>query len=134
MDSLISYASEQNPPVSLVTRAVLEDAEKYKKEFIENYKENLKNQNTDGPLDYQYGYYVIKDDNEGYDGYIYWLKTRDLQEPESMTSKVCDAITPGCLKTRKNNRVYADAGGSKKCAKKTRKQRRHRNSKRNNKK
>jgi hypothetical protein len=50
--------------------------------------------------------------------------------PKSLSARLCNILTPGCLQTR----VAAEAGGSKKRAKKTRKQRKHRNSKRNNKK
>jgi hypothetical protein len=56
---------------------------------------------------------------------------KPIAREDSFGKKICDALTPGCLKTR---RVYAESGGSKKRAKKTRKQRKPRNSKRNHKK
>jgi hypothetical protein len=57
---------------------------------------------------------------------------KPIAPEDSFSKKICDALTPGCFKTR--SRVHAESGGSKKRAKKTRKQRKHRNLKRNHKK
>jgi hypothetical protein len=134
MDRLISYASEQTPVVNLVNQDVLTNAEKYRRDRIEKHKSDLrihrleltaKNINS---ISEEPDYYSISEEPNGY---IHWLKKKLLSPQQSIVAKVCDALTPGCLKTR---RVYAESGGSKKRAKKTRKQRKPRNSKRNHKK
>lgn len=124
MDRLISYASEQNPVVHLVNQDVLTDAKKYREKSMVKHKSELENNTIE-----LYDYYLI---SEKSGGYIHWLNSKPLPPPKSMTATVCDALTPGCLSRR--SRVHAESGGSKKRAKKTRKQRKHRNLKRNHKK
>jgi hypothetical protein len=129
MDRLISYALEQNPPVTLVNQDIFVNAEKYRKKYKDNFYKLQKDNNYYGAhISGESGYYAISEEPGGY---IHWLKSKPLPPQQSITAKVCDAFTPGCLKTTRNNKVYADAGGSKKRVKKTRKQRKPRNSKRN---
>lgn len=121
IENLNTYALNQEPPVKLVNQMVLDNVLKHE---IEGDPDTID----------KISFTAFKNN------YITLLSEILLKYPnpvesplqQSMTAKVCDALTPECLKTR--IRVYADAGGSKKRAKKTRKQRKPRNSKRNHKK
>jgi hypothetical protein len=134
LDKITAFASKQTPPVSLVNQDVLEDAIKYRKPLTDKFKEEKTERDDDDITKYK-DYYKISEDNGGYLQWLRYkiskqLKRKNLQQ-EPPQQSFCNSLT-GCFSRR--NKVHIENGGSKKRVKKTRKQRKHRSSKRNNKK